>query len=62
MMLVCIIIYSLAALGSRQLLIFRRIPDAEVPSFDKQTWNRRKYASGSDADELNAFRRKVRGF
>ena len=47
------------SLGSRQLLVFRRIPDAKLSAVAKQTWKRREYASGSDADELNSFRRKV---
>ncbi|OJD37587.1 rna methylase family protein [Diplodia corticola] len=41
---------------SRRLLTYRRIPDAQV---DKSiTWTKRTNEHGSNADDLNAFRRK----
>ena len=45
--------------GSRQLLTFRRMSDANLPASAVLEWKRRAYGTGSDANELNTFRRKV---
>lgn len=47
--------YPLIVLGSRRLITYRRLPDAEVP---ESVLHERKYqANGVSADELNPFRR-----
>lgn len=48
-----------ATAGARRLLTYRRLPDSDIDQEALSSRQKREYAQGSTASELNSFRRKV---